>query len=94
MDNTFLLIDGIDGYYNTKDINNINLKKIYLKNCINIKYIPKNLINLEYLYINNCKNIKYIPKTLINLKYLYLRNTNIKYISKFFINIGTLIIDK
>lgn len=53
----------------------INLKRIELINCPNIKEIPNTLINLRSLYLTHCNNIIKIPETLketlINLQLNY-----------------------
>ena len=48
--------------------NLINLKRIILINCPNIKELPDTFINLTYLCLEHCDNIKEIPNTYINLK--------------------------
>ena len=65
----------------------INLKELYLFDCINLNYLSDNLTNLEKLHIYNCTNLKDIPSNLTNLKYLYIKNSDINSIPNSLINL-------
>lgn len=71
----------------------INLKKLYLKECKNIYYIPETYKNLEELIIIFCKKINELPN-LYKLKKIVLKCSEIKYIPKTLINLKHLCLNQ